>query len=106
MEGEDGVGADHAGAGGVDGPGDEPRGFLLRHVGNIGGAVGRVVGPVEGGVEAAEGASEGVEPVVGEGVVEAVLGQTRYNERKDQTKKDGWPHESSHLDRNYKPKPR
>lgn len=70
LEGEEGLGAGHAGGGGVEGPGDPAVG--LGRGGDEGdgeGGLGLVEVPVEEGVEGGEVAAEGVALVVVEGLL-------------------------------------
>lgn len=78
LVGEEGLGPAHAGAGGVDGPGDPAIGFgRRRDEGDGEGGVGGVVGPVEVGAEGGEVGALGVELVVGERLGGAGQGMRR-----------------------------
>lgn len=65
-EGEEGVGADHSLAGGVDGPRHPSGGALQRAVGDVEGAVRRVEGPEQSGVEVRKPSAGAVAPAAGE----------------------------------------
>ncbi|THU72963.1 hypothetical protein C4D60_Mb04t17770 [Musa balbisiana] len=92
-EGQEGVGSDHAGAVGVDGPRDPAVGGLQRPVGDVDRAIGRVVVPVEGGIEVGERAAGVVQLVAGERVVDTALRCAVVQRRQEQAQEDDcWLH--------------
>lgn len=87
-EGDQGLGADHAGGGGVDGPGNPAVGFGgWGNEGDGESGIGGVVSPVEGRVEVGEVDAGVEESVVGEGLGSAggALGR-EWEERKGEKK--------------------